>query len=148
MVLYQAVVSAVPYLSTAQRADLLQRPRWLIVAAIPLFFLTGTYQTIFNPFVTITDFQTAEAFRATSAYAQALFWKHGFVLLSMALTLTVTFWIAPRMAKVGTTRSAAGGAGVATTVTVGEAPLPGATGSRSWPGPTSPPASPCCSASR
>ena len=126
VVLYQAVVSAVPYLSTAQRADLLQRPRWLIVAAIPLFFLTGTYQTIFNPFVTLTDFQTAEAFRATSAYAQALFWKHGFVLLSMALTLTVTFWIAPRMAKVETAGAgAAGAAGVATTVTVGEDAAPG-----------------------
>ncbi|HVG98740.1 MAG TPA: hypothetical protein VNK05_17670, partial [Chloroflexota bacterium] len=125
VVLYQAVVSAVPYLSTAQRADLLQRPRWLIVAAIPLFFLTGTYQTIFNPFVTITDFQTAEAFRATSAYAQALFWKHGFVLLSMALTLTVTFWIAPRMAKAGTAAGVAGGAGGATTVTVGADAAPG-----------------------
>ena len=29
----------------------------------PLFVITGTYQTIYNPFVTITDFETAEAFR-------------------------------------------------------------------------------------
>ena len=99
VVLYQAVVAAVPYLSVSQRADLLRRPRWLILAVIPLFAITGTYQTINNPFVTITDFETAEAFRATSAYAQALFWKHGFVLLSMALTLAVTFWLAPRLAQ-------------------------------------------------
>jgi hypothetical protein len=99
VVLYQAVVAAVPYLSVAQRADLLRRPRWLILAVIPLFAITGTYQTINNPFVTLTDFETAEAFRATSAYAQALFWKHGFVLLSMALTLAVTFWLAPRLAR-------------------------------------------------
>ncbi len=111
MVLYQAVVAAVPYLSVSQRADLLRRPRWLILAVIPLFAITGTYQTINNPFVTITDFETAEAFRATSAYAQALFWKHGFVLLSMALTLAVTFWLAPRMAQSVAPVAIAGGAG-------------------------------------
>jgi plastocyanin len=108
VVLYQAVVGAVPFLTTAQRADLLQRPRWLILAAIPLFVITGTYQAIHNPFVTLTDFQTAEAFRATSAYAQALFYKHGFVLLSMALTLAVTFWLAPLLARSATTESLAG----------------------------------------
>jgi plastocyanin len=124
MVLYQAVVCAVPFLSTAQRADLLQRPRWLILAAIPLFAITGTYQTIFNPFVTLTDFQTAEEFRATSAYAQALFWKHGFVLLSMALTLTVTFWLAPRLAKVATV--SAGPATAVAAVTAGDDAAPGA----------------------
>ena len=152
MVLYQAVVGAVPFLSVAQRADLLRRPRWLILAVIPLFGITGTYQTIYNPFVTITDFETAEAFRATSAYAQALFWKHGFVLLSMALTLAVTFWLAPRMAQsvapVAIASGASPGPG-ATTVTIdaGERergrgrPAPGA--SPCWPGPTSPPAWPC-----
>jgi plastocyanin len=108
VVLYQAVVGAVPFLTTVQRADLLQRPRWLVLAAIPLFVVTGTYQTINNPFVTLTDFQTAEAFRATSAYAQALFYKHGFVLLSMALTLAVTFWLAPLLARSAATESLTG----------------------------------------
>jgi plastocyanin len=137
VVLYQAVVGAVPFLSVAQRADLLRRPRWLILAVIPLFGITGTYQTIYNPFITITDFETAEAFRATSAYAQALFWKHGFVLLSMALTLAVTFWLAPRMAQ-----SVAPVAPVA--VASGANPGPGATtvtidaGGGSGTGPASP----------
>ncbi|HEX2516447.1 MAG TPA: cupredoxin domain-containing protein [Chloroflexota bacterium] len=131
VVLYQAVVAAVPYLSVSQRADLLRRPRWLILAVIPLFAITGTYQTINNPFVTITDFETAEAFRATSAYAQALFWKHGFVLLSMALTLAVTFWLAPRLAQSAAPVAIAPGAGPgpgATTVTIDAADGEGSTG--------------------
>jgi plastocyanin len=132
VVLYQAVVGAVPFLTVAQRADLLRRPRWLIVAVIPLFFITGTYQTIFNPFVTLTSFETAEAFRATSPYAQALFWKHGFVLLSMALTLTVTFWLAPRLARAATApatapATGAGPAGAGSVAVSGEgAPDPAA----------------------
>ena len=146
-----------PYLSVAQRADLLRRPRWLILAVIPLFGITGTYQTIYNPFVTITDFETAEAFRATSAYAQALFWKHGFVLLSMALTLAVTFWLAPRMAQSAAARGhrrrrrpGPGPRRSPSTAGRGSAlpgrPAPDA--SPCWPGPTSPPAWPCCCASR
>ncbi|MEJ7664525.1 MAG: hypothetical protein WKG07_35925 [Hymenobacter sp.] len=109
IVLYQALVGVVPYLSSAQRADLLQRPKWLALATIPLFMITGIYQTIYNPFVTITDFETLENFRASSTYGLALFWKHGFVFLSMALTLAVTFWFAPRMAAVSATMATTSG---------------------------------------
>ncbi len=101
VVLYQALVGLVPFLSPSQRADLLQRPKWLALATIPLFMVTGIYQTIYNPFVTITDLESLERFRAGTTYGLALFWKHGFVMISVALTLAVTFWFAPRMATVG-----------------------------------------------
>ena len=98
IVLYQAIVVAVPYLNPAQRGGLLQRPRWLVLLTIPLFGVTGVYQTIYNPISTVTDIASLEALRHTTTYGLALFWKHGFVLTSMALTLAVTFWFAPRLA--------------------------------------------------
>lgn len=101
IVLYDAIVVAVPYLSAQQRGNLLRRPRWLMLATIPLFMVTGIYQTIYNPLVTITDIPTLERFRAETTYGLALFWKHGFVMFSMAFTLAVTFWFAPRLRRLG-----------------------------------------------
>ena len=97
IVLYQAIIAAVPYLSPAQRGGLLARPRWLVVALIPIILATGIYQTIFNPFQTVTDFASLKALRHETTYGLALFWKHGFVLLSFALTLLVSFALAPRL---------------------------------------------------
>ncbi|MBI3970074.1 MAG: hypothetical protein HY332_02190 [Chloroflexi bacterium] len=97
IVLYDAIIVAVPFLTPAQRGGLLARPRWLVLGVIPVILITGVYQTINNPFSTITDFATLEALRSETTYGLALFWKHGFVLLSFAFTFAVTFWIAPRL---------------------------------------------------
>ena len=96
IVLYDAIVAAVPFLTPGQRGALLARPRWLVLITIPLFGITGVYQTIFNPFSTITSFADLTELRST-AYGFALFLKHGFVFASMALTLAVTFYFAPRL---------------------------------------------------
>jgi len=97
IVLFDAIVVAVPFLTPAQRGALLARPRWLVLLTIPLFFITGIYQTIFNPFGTITSYADLTALRSNTTYGLALFLKHGFVFASMALTLAVTFWFAPRL---------------------------------------------------
>jgi plastocyanin len=101
IVLYQAIVVAVPFLSPAQRGELLARPRWLAVATIPIFTITGIYQTIYNPISPVTDIASLEALRHETSYGLALFWKHGFVMASMALTLALSFWFAPRLATLG-----------------------------------------------
>ncbi|HET7767269.1 MAG TPA: hypothetical protein VFN74_00760, partial [Chloroflexota bacterium] len=64
---------------------------------IPLFGLTGIYQTIYNPFSTITSYADLSELRETTTYGFALFLKHGFVFASMVLTLAVTFYFAPRL---------------------------------------------------
>ncbi len=97
IVLYDAIVVAVPFLTPAQRGSLLYGPRWLMLATIPLFALTGIYQTIFNPFGTITSYEDLSHLRAETAYGFALFLKHGFVFASMALTLALTYYFAPRL---------------------------------------------------
>jgi plastocyanin len=97
IVVFDAFVVAVPFLTPAQRGALLLRPRWIILATIPLFTVTGIYQTIYNPFGTITTYADLSALRTDTVYGLALFWKHGFVVASMALTLAVTFWFAPRL---------------------------------------------------
>ena len=97
IVLYDAIVAAVPFLTPAQRGALLARPRWLVLVTIPLFGLTGIYQTIFNPFGTITSYEDLSHLRESTTYGFALFLKHGFVFASMVLTLAVTFYFAPRL---------------------------------------------------
>jgi plastocyanin len=106
--LYDLIVVAAPFLTPAQRGGLLQRPRWAVVALIPLILVTGVYQTINNPFSTLTDFASLEALRTTTTYGQALFFKHGFVLLSWALTLGLSFWVAPQLVAAAEPVAAAG----------------------------------------
>jgi plastocyanin len=101
IVLYQAIVVAVPFLSPAQRGELLARPKWLAIATIPIFTATGIYQTIYNPISPVTDIASLEALRNETSYGLALFLKHGFVMASMALTLALSFWFAPRLATLG-----------------------------------------------
>ena len=97
LALYDLIVVAVPFLSPAQRGALLQRPRWLVVGLIPVILVTGIFQTIYNPFGTLTDFASLERLRTETTYGFALFLKHGFVLASWGLTLLLTFWLAPRL---------------------------------------------------
>jgi uncharacterized cupredoxin-like copper-binding protein len=97
IVVFDALVVTMPFLTPAQRGSLLARPRWVAVALIPIIFGTGIFQTIYNPFSTVTDFTSLEALRTTTTYGQALFFKHGFVLLSLVLTLGVGFKAAPQL---------------------------------------------------
>lgn len=97
IVVFDALVAAMPFLTPAQRGSLLARPRWVAVALIPIIFATGIFQTIYNPFSTVTDFASLEALRTTTTYGKALFFKHGFVLLSLILTIVVSFKAAPQL---------------------------------------------------
>ena len=97
LALFDLFVVAVPFLSPAQRGGLLMRPRWLVVGLIPVILLTGIYQTINNPFNTLTDIASLEALRNETTYGFALFLKHGFVIASWVLTLALSFWVAPRL---------------------------------------------------
>ena len=97
LVLYQAIVTAVPFLTPAQRGSLLYRPRWLVVLSIPVILVTGIYQTIYNPINTVTDIETLESLRNTTTYGFALFIKHGFVFASWAMMLAMTYYFAPRL---------------------------------------------------
>jgi plastocyanin len=97
LVLYDAIVVAVPFLTPAQRGSLLHRPRWLVLVSIPVILTTGIYQTIYNPINTVTDIASLENLRNTTTYGFALFLKHGFVLASWAMMLAMTYWFAPRL---------------------------------------------------
>jgi hypothetical protein len=97
VVLYDAIVVAVPFLTPAQRGSLLHRPRRIILVSLPLFVITGIYQTINNPINRVVDIASLEELRTTTAYGFALFVKHGFVTASVVLTFAITFWFAPRL---------------------------------------------------
>ena len=98
LVLYHAIVAAVPFLTVQQRASLIRRPRWVVLGCIPVIMVTGIYQTIYNPFRTVTDIASLEALRNETTYGLALFWKHGFVMASFGITLLLMYWLAPRLA--------------------------------------------------
>jgi len=97
LVLYDAIVVAVPFLTPAQRGSLLHRPRWLVLGSIPVILATGIYQTIYNPINTVNSIDALESLRNTTTYGFALFLKHGFVMASWAMMLTMTYWFAPRL---------------------------------------------------
>jgi hypothetical protein len=97
LVLYDAIVVAVPFLTPAQRGSLLHRPRWLVLVSIPVILATGIYQTIYNPINTVNSIDALENLRNTTTYGFALFLKHGFVLASWAMMLAMTYWFAPRL---------------------------------------------------
>jgi len=97
LVLYDAIVVAVPFLTPAQRGSLLHRPRWLVLVSIPVILATGIYQTIYNPINTVNDIASLESLRNTTTYGFALFLKHGFVMASWAMMLAMTYWFAPRL---------------------------------------------------
>ena len=96
--LFGIVVTAAPGLAPEQRGRLLLRTAPLVLAAIPVLLLTGVFQTIYNPLTEpAVTWELLEKLRATP-YGTALFYKHGFVLMTVAATWLLVFgfgnWLA------------------------------------------------------
>lgn len=79
-----------------QRLDPIAAMRWPTVALLLVIIVTGIWQTMHNPFVTVSSWQTLEKLKDTTNYGMALFWKHGFVIATVVLSLASRFVIAPR----------------------------------------------------
>jgi ABC-type multidrug transport system fused ATPase/permease subunit len=97
LVLYDVVVAAVPGLAAPQRGRLIAWSRPLVVVALAVILVTGVWQTIENPLLRVTSWSELGELRQRT-YGLALFWKHGFVLATFALTVVVRFVLAPRLA--------------------------------------------------
>ena len=65
--------------------SLLRRPRWVVLVSLPLFAITGIYQTIENPFRSIESYNDLSNLRKDTDYGMALFVKHIFVILTFVL---------------------------------------------------------------
>lgn len=98
LVMFDVFASLTPGLAPAQRGRLIAWSRPYVILAIVVIMITGVWQTIHNPVgPEVTSYDTLEQLRGKT-YGLALFWKHGFVLLTFALTLAVRFYFAPRLA--------------------------------------------------
>ncbi len=110
LVMFDVFAAAAPGLETDQRARMITWSRPLVVLFIILILLTGVRQTVNHPIGTVPEvrgWNTLQQLKDTT-YGLALFWKHGAVLATFALTLAVRFVLAPRLrAGVSTTGSAA-----------------------------------------
>lgn len=111
--LYAIFVTTVPGLSIEQRGHLLLRTRALVLVSIPVLLLTGVFQTMYNPLTEpITSFTTLSRLRATP-YGTALFYKHGFVIATVAVTLALVFVLAGRLVRASSRALAIGGTALA-----------------------------------
>ncbi len=100
LVMFDLFAILAPGLETAQRARLLTWSRPFVVIAIPIIIATGIWQTIHNPLGELTSFSALNALRERTAYGSALFWKHGCVLATFALTVYTRFYLGPRLSLV------------------------------------------------
>ena len=74
-------------------------------AGIVVIMVTGIWQTIFNPFFEVSSYEALERLRTAYVYGMLLFWKHGFVLATFALTCAIRFVLAPRLLAVAVTNT-------------------------------------------
>ena len=84
-----------------QRMRPIAAMRWPTVALLAVILVTGVWQTINNPFVAVTSFDTLEELKNTTAYGMALFWKHVFVVGTVAASLASRFALAPAALRRG-----------------------------------------------
>ena len=92
--------------SGGQRMRLIAAMRWPTVALLAIILVTGIWQTLHNPFVEVTNWDTLEELRTTTAYGAALFWKHVFIVATVALAFASRFVLAPRARATGDTSMA------------------------------------------
>ena len=97
LVIFDVIAMLAPGLDLRQRAHLLAWSRPFVPIAIPVIIATGVWQTIHNPLGDIPSIAALEALRERTAYGQALFWKHGCVLATFALTTYVHYRLVPRL---------------------------------------------------
>jgi putative copper export protein len=99
LVLVDLLVLLVPGLAADQRARIVAWSRPFTLLAILVIMATGIWQTIYNPIREVTSYTALSELRNTTVYGHSLFWKHGFVVLTFALTLAARFWLAPRLLR-------------------------------------------------
>ena len=104
LVLFDVFASSTPGIPDGQRGRLIARARWAAVGIIAVILVTGIWQTAENPFVKVSSWATLEKLRSRT-YGEALFFKHIFVVITIALTFWTRFVLAQRlaMASVATT---------------------------------------------
>jgi hypothetical protein len=107
LVMFDVFAAFAPSLEMAQRARLITWSRPFVIVAIILILVTGIWQTMENPFLQVRSYAELEELRERT-YGLALFWKHGFVLLTFVLTVVVRFFLAPRLATEAMTATTAG----------------------------------------
>jgi hypothetical protein len=97
LVMLDVIALIAPGLTTEQRARIVAWSRPFSIVAIVVILATGVWQTIYNPIREVTSYAALAELRTTTMYGHSLFWKHGFVMATFALTLVARFWIAPRL---------------------------------------------------
>ncbi len=101
LVMFDVCSMLAPGLTTEQRARLIAWSRPFVLLAIPVILATGVIQSIDNPVQPISSYADLNDLKSTTMYGYALFWKHGFVLATFALTVLARFWAAPRLLATG-----------------------------------------------
>jgi len=95
LVMFDLFVSLAPGFTIEQRGRLVAWSRPFVIVAVLVIMLTGIWQTVHNPIrPDVTTYDELQGLKATT-YGNALFWKHGMVLATFALTVLVRFMIAP-----------------------------------------------------
>lgn len=98
LVMFDMFAVLLPGLDGDQRARMIAWSRPFVLIAVPVILITGIWQTMTNPFFDVNSWRTLERLRESTTYGQALFWKHGCVLVTFALTSIVRFVLAPQLA--------------------------------------------------
>jgi len=97
LVMLDLFASIAPGLDPLQRGRMISWSRPFVILAVVVILATGIWQTIFNPFNEVNSIDALERLRSTTIYGMALFWKHGFVLVTFALTFATRFVLGPRL---------------------------------------------------
>ena len=106
LVMLDLLATLAPGLQAAQRGQIIAWSKPFVIVAVAVILLTGIWQTIYNPFNVVNSLDALERLRTTTVYGMVLFWKHGFVLATFALTYATRFVLAPRLVEA---EQAAGG---------------------------------------
>lgn len=96
LVMLDVFAAAVPGMTAEQRGRIIAWSRPIVIFSVIVIVVTGTIQTIINPFQDVRNWDTLEKLRDTP-YGLALFFKHGCVLLTFVLTIWVRFPLASRL---------------------------------------------------
>jgi hypothetical protein len=97
LVMFDIIALIAPGLTMEQRARMIAWSRPFVLVAIPVILVTGILQTIDNPIKPVESYADLNELKSASVYGYALFWKHGCVMATFALTLVARFWLAPRL---------------------------------------------------
>jgi hypothetical protein len=99
LVMFDVIALIAPGLTTAQRAGMIAWSRPFVLVAIPVIAVTGILQTIDNPIRAVASYGDLNELKSTTVYGYALFWKHGCVVATFALTVLTRFWAGPRLIR-------------------------------------------------